>query len=221
MNGSNTSEQIYNELKKIVENEKHENLLEVLKEKACNAEINKREHFENTLLSLAKEIARTEIRPVLYETLVSLQAIWNKGHPKKGLQEKFWEAIRKEDYEDAFLIYKELTKQGLDYIGSVKIGEGNLIPLVTAKEYMLLHYNQKELSFYNLRLEQITKIPMAKSLEIIDVIFPSQFKPVESMEPEGIKDLDKNIWILLKDSTGGQNILPVNIVNINSLRAAL
>jgi hypothetical protein len=88
MNGSNTSEQIYNELKKIVENEKHENLLEVLKEKACNAEINKREHFENTLLSLAKEIARTEIRPVLYETLVSLQAIWNKGHPKKGLQEK-------------------------------------------------------------------------------------------------------------------------------------
>ncbi|MFC2146383.1 AAA family ATPase [Acidobacteriota bacterium] len=218
--GRNTFEQIYNELKHIVENEKHKNLLEALKEKACNAEINKRDQFENALLSLAQKISHTEIRPVLYEILVALQAIWNKDQPKIGLQDKFWEAIRREDYENALLIYKALTKQGLDYIGSFQKEEGELIPLVTAKEYMLLQYNKRELTFYNLQLEQITNIPMPEYLEIIDVIAPLTIKSRESMKSTTIKDQDKEIWILFKNEIGKKSILPVNMEDINSLRAA-
>ena len=220
MNGSNTSEPLYNDLKQIVENEKHENLLEVLKEKACNAEINKRDQFENALLSLAQNIERTGIRPVLYETLVSLQAIWNKDQPKIDLQDKFREAIGGEDYENAFLMYKELTKQGLDYIGSVQIGEGQIIPLVTAKEYMLLQYNKKVLTLYNLQLEKITNIPIPEDLEIIDVMAPFQIESLKTMEPGEAKELDKRVWILFKDRDDEISILPLNMEEINSLGAA-
>lgn len=204
MKSDSTPKSLFDELKQIIETVEPESILEALKDKALNVEIKKREQFENVLLKLAQEIPDKGIRPILYEAMVSLQSNWGKNQPKQMLQNKFWAAIEEEAYEEAALIYRELAKQGLDYIDTFHLGEGQLIALVTTEEQMILRYSEDELIFYDFKLEQSSNIKMPGTHKIIDVIAPYPFR----LSPDSTKEKepDKKIWILLKNKEGKKDV---------------
>jgi AAA+ ATPase superfamily predicted ATPase len=218
MNNTSTGP-LYDDLKEMVDNADHETVLEALTEKAHNVGVTSRGDFEEALLMLAQKAADTAIRPVLYEAMVSLQSIWDEHQPKMALQDKFWATIREGDSEAALLNYKALVKQGLDFIGTFRKRGGQLIPLVSGKEYMLLQYNKKELMIYNLRMEKLWKISVPKSFEVVDILAPPPFKSMESADSTTIigEDLGKEIWLLMEEQDGKQIISWINIEEINSI----
>ena len=110
-------------------------------------EIDKRTEFENHLLKFAQEIPDTTKRNILYEALVSLKTIWEQYRPEENLQEKFANAFKAEAYNEAAEFYKTLLKQGLDYLGKFKTGEGKIFPVTTKNDHRLLHFNKKSYNF--------------------------------------------------------------------------
>lgn len=210
---------LYDELKQIVEDTKFENLLEALKKRARNTNVKKRGEFENALLTLAQKSTDNGIRPVLYETMVSLESIWNTYLPKEYLQGKFWTAIKEEDIESAVLNYKELAKQGLDFIGIFPKKMGKLIPIVAGEEYRLLQYSKEELMFYDLRLEPLPKNFVPESLKIIDVLASSPFQSMESTGLSETKETNTEIWILFEEKDGKNSILSMNTKEVDALNA--
>jgi len=211
-------EKTYLEMKQLIESD-HESLLSELKEKACNVEINKRKKFENDLLRLAQEITDVDKRNNVYEVLVSLQSIWNQYQPEKRLQGKFRAAFRDGNYKVAEEIYKKLMKQGLDYLGTFKKGKGEIIPLITEKSHMLLQYNKKGLTFYTLQFEQLEefpKIPMAESLEIVDMFAPFVYQSLKSIETDKIEDSFQKILILFENKDGKKGVVSIDKENIKS-----
>ena len=212
-----TEEKTYLELEQIFEQD-HEVLLTDLKEKAWYVEISKRKEFEHHLLRLAQEINDYEKRNALYEVLVSLQSIWNKYQPEKGLGEKFRAAFDGGNYNEAEENYKKLSKQGLDYIGTFQAGEGDIIPLVTEEDYMLLQYNKKELTFYTLQFEPLAKIPMPESLGIIHVHIPFIRHSSEGDATVKTEDCVREIWLLLEDRGNKKAVVSIDIENLDSIK---
>lgn len=210
-----TTDKAYTEMKQLLEKD-HESLLSELKDLACNCEITKRKDFENNLLRLAQEIADAKVRNAVYEVLVSLQAIWNQYHPEQKLQEKFQGAFSEGYYKEAEEYYKKLAKQGLDYIGTFEIGEGEIIPISTEEKDMLLQFNRKGLTFYTLQFEELKKLSMPGSLEIIDVYVPSEYRSTDCIEMESRKTsrLTRQMGILIEDKNGKKAIASIDVENI-------
>jgi AAA+ ATPase superfamily predicted ATPase len=194
----------------------HESLLLELKEWAGNIEIDKRKEFEKELLRLAQEITDDRKRNAVYEVLVSLQTIWNRYQPEKGLQKKFRDAFNLGNDKEAEDNYKKLAKQGLDYIGTFDTREGAIIPIVTKEKHVLLKYNKKEFTIYTPQLELLEKIPIPGSLAIIDIIAP--FADISSgcMETDKITDPKQEIWMLFEDSDGKKAIASTDIQSFTS-----
>jgi Cdc6-like AAA superfamily ATPase len=195
-------------------------LLSELKEKARYIEIDKRTEFENHLLKFAQEIPDTTKRNILYEALVSLKTIWEQYRPEENLQEKFANAFKAEAYNEAAEFYKTLLKQGLDYLGKFKTGEGKIFPVTTKNDHRLLHFNKKEIVFYTLRLEELKKIPAPDSLTIIDVLAYVHDHSFSSNPAAAgnTKNEERPLWILLQAADGCKALVTTVVDSLFSIR---
>lgn len=207
-----TEEKTYLDMKQLIEMD-HESLLNELKDRACNVEITKRKEFENALLKLAGETTDDNKRNAVYEVLVSLKSIWEQYQPEKGLQEKFRTAFIGENYNEAEEYYKRLARQGLDHIETFNKREGEIFPVSTDENDMLLQYNKKEITLYTPQFELLTKLSMPESLEIIHVHIPPEHHETGCTEM-GIQKM----WLLLQDKTGKKAIASIEIESIESTR---
>ncbi len=196
MKDEQSVETMYDELRQIVEKEEKAYLLEALKTKARNVKISRREQFEEALLKLAQKIKTPKVRTVLYETMVSLQPIWEKFKPQQGLQAEFQKAIVSEQYEGASQIYRNLVAQELDYLGSFSLGEGRFISLEFSKILRLLRYNQNELTFYSQKLNELERFNIPEGESIIDIIAP----PPGNLPNTG--DWAQKLWLLCETCNG-------------------
>jgi hypothetical protein len=217
MNRNNEKNSIYNRLKKIIElsGENEDQLLASLKEQAWIIDFQARDDFEKTLLDLARDTTAKSTRNILYETLVSLEAVWNENIPKKELTSKFWMAYNNKEYDEAGQLYSQLMEQGLDYIDTFELGEGKFLPIETGVIQEILHYNQHELRFLNLELKLTETINFTEEKEIIDVLPPLK-------RPAGDRnDVDDKLWILLEENKYKRSIVSVDPagkkVEINSI----
>lgn len=215
-----TEEKTYLDMKQLTEKD-HESLLSELKEKACSVGITKRKEFEKNLLKLAQEITDESKRNAVYEVLVSLQSIWNKDQPEKGLQEKFRAAFsgEGENYKEAEDYYKKLARQGLDHIETFTKGEGEIVPASTDKNDMLLQYNKKEITFYSPQFDQLMNHSMSDSLEIIHVHIPPEHHETGCTET-GIRKTTRPIrkmWLLLQNKKGKKAIASIDMKSIESM----
>ncbi|MCU0285235.1 MAG: ATP-binding protein, partial [Acidobacteria bacterium] len=215
-------EKDYAALKQLLEKEQ-EALLSALKEKARYIEIENRKKFETQLLQLAQEIVDYNKRNSIYETLVSLQTIWNQNLPTKGLQEKFKAAFDEGNYKEAEVCYKRLAKQGIDYIGTFQTGTGEIIPLEIEENPMLLHYNKKQLTFYSLQLEPLEKISLPEPLSIIHIHVPIVQQTTEFKSKEKLK-LNvpiRKMFILLEGQGVQKAVIEIELSSINSIKSGL
>ncbi|MCI0471709.1 MAG: ATP-binding protein [Candidatus Aminicenantes bacterium] len=209
-------ERTYHELRNLLEKDQAALLVD-LKQRAIDVEIDKRKEFENSLLRLARDIADADKRNAVYEVLVSLQSTWTRNRPEKGLQARFRTAFDTGNYREAEEIYKRLAKQGLDYIDTFQAGAGNLIPIFDGEKGMLLHYNKKEITFYDLGFKQLAKLLVPKYMQIIDVIAPFLDEDIDDMEIGENKKTRHELWILMEDKSNQKVIISLNIVNIAAL----
>jgi len=215
-------EKTYVEMTQFLEKDP-ESLLIELKEKARYIEISNRKKFEIQLLQLAQETADYNKRNSIYEVLVSLQTIWNQNLPVKGLQEKFRAAFQEGNCKEAAVCYKKLVRQGLDYVGTFQTNAGEIIPLDIEEISMLMHYNEKEITLYNLKLEQLEKISLPEPLSVIHIHAPIAQQTAEYKGKEKVKVTDTNrlMFILLKGKEGQKAFTSINIKNIESIKSAL
>ncbi|MCI0470782.1 MAG: ATP-binding protein, partial [Candidatus Aminicenantes bacterium] len=139
------------------------------------------------------------------------------NRPEKGLQAKFRSAFDAGNDKEAEEIYKRLARQGLDYIDTFQPGEGRLMPIYAGEKNMLLHYNKKELTFYDLRFEQLAKLIVPGALEIIDVIAPFLDEAPKDVGKGEIKKQGRELWILMEDKQDEKIIVSLNIANIEAL----
>ena len=212
-----TEEQTYLNMKQLLERD-HESLLSELKDKACSVDITKRKEFENTLLKLAQETTDDNKRNAVYEVLVSLKSIWEQYQPEKGLQEKFRTTFTGENYKEAEEYYKKLVRQGLDHIGTFNKGEGEILPVSTEENDMLMQYNKREITFYSLRFEQLTRYSMPPHLEIIHVHISTESHEMGCMET-GTKTTQSTfrMWLLVQDEKGNKAIASIDMESIESM----
>ena len=135
MNQNNEKKSIYNRLKEILKlsGENEDKLLASLKDQAWIIDFQARNDFEKALLEFARDTTAKCTRNVLYETLVSLDAVWNEYIPKKELTAKFWSAYNNKEYNEAGQLYSQLMEQGLDYIDTFELGEAGFCPSTPVK----------------------------------------------------------------------------------------
>ncbi|MCI0470055.1 MAG: hypothetical protein L0Y73_00180, partial [Candidatus Aminicenantes bacterium] len=209
-------ERTYHELRNQLEKDQAALLID-LKQRAIDVEIDKRKEFENSLLRLARGIADADKRNAVYEVLVSLQSTWTQYRPEKRLQAKFRAAFDAGNYREAEEVYKRLARQGLDYIDTFQAGAGRLMPIYAGEKNMLLHYNKKEITFYDLGFKQLTKLFVPGALEIIDVIAPITDEEIDDIEIGEIKKPGHEIWLLMEEKNNKKIIVSLDIANIDAL----
>ena len=205
MTSKSEEKSIYYQLKQILDSEGKDDLLSELKERARNIDIDQRENFQDVLLKLASEKGFRVKRTIIYDTLASLESLWNENIPKRNLVKKFERAYREGKYEEAGQICSELIQQGLDYLGEVELPRGKLRPIDIEENQYVLHYNNSVLSFLNLDLEVIKKIDTPEDTKIIDVLPPNKYAPEDG------QDVDKKIWILNENKEGERTIVSMDV----------
>jgi hypothetical protein len=187
--------QVYNELKETILTSPTEQLLPKLKDKFRNAAVEDRGIYKNELLKLAQEPDIEPFHSSIFETLASLNAIWAEHIPRRGLIHKFNQLYDEGKYREAVQICTDLISQGLDYIDTIDIGEGTLLPLYDKKEPKILQFNEREIRFLDLDLNLIQSVDMPQGKKIIDV-----FTPLSSTHyVEKDDGIDNIIWVLIED----------------------
>lgn len=198
--------QVYNELKDIILTSPREHLLPALKDKFRNATVEDRGLYKNGLLKLAQETDIDPFHSPIFETLASLNSIWEEHIPRRGLIRKFNQLYDDGKYEDAARICTDLISQGLDYIATIDIGDGTLLPLEDKKEPKILQFNEREIRFLDLYLNLIHTIDIPKDQRIIDVLPHAIYYHYELKDDE----IDNRVWILMEDRNSfNRSIIPM------------
>lgn len=191
-------------LAKIVDEVKPDELLETLKEIARNIEINKRRDFEDTLLTLARNQKESEKRGPMYELFPSLEIIWHEHKPVKDLGNRYKALLKEGKTDEALRAVTLLTKQGLDFLGIWENIHGKLSPLTGEASPLLMLCDKNKIKILDVELNVKTTYEMPAGLTIIDV-FPH--RKVVDWE----SDTDSNVLVLLKDTEEGRHIFPLNL----------
>jgi hypothetical protein len=187
--------QAYDELRGIILTSPREQLLPKLKDKFRNAAVEDRGMYKNELLKLAQDPDIEPFHSPIFETLASLNSIWVEHLPGRGLIQEFNQLYKAGKYEDAARICSYLISQGLDYLDTIDIGEGTILPIYDKKEPGILQFNEQEMKFLDLELNLVRPVDMPQGQRIIDVLSPA------NNGHYGIKDsvFDNIIWVLLED----------------------
>lgn len=206
MTQNNEKKSIYNRLKEIINSscEDGNKLLTSLREQALMTDFQAHDEFENALLELALDTTSRSIRNVLYEILVSLNAVWSEHIPQKKLTDKFWKAYNNKEDDEASRLYSQLTEQGLDYIDTFELGEGKFLPFETDDKSEILHYNNHKIHFLNLDLKITDTLTFPKNKVIIDVLPPIKYSA------ENRNNMDDKLWILLEENKIARCIIILN-----------
>jgi len=209
MNQHDEEKSIYNRLKEILDlcGEDGDKLLVSLREQAWMIDFHARHDFENTLLELARDTTAKRTRNILYETLVSLDAVWNEYIPQKELTAKFWTAYNNKEYDEAGQLYTRLMAQGLDYIDTFGLGEGTFLPLDIGDKQEILHYHDHEIRVLTLDLQITDTQTFPEEKEIIDVMPPLKRPAGDS------NDVDDKLWILLEENKQQRSIVAMDPVD--------
>jgi Cdc6-like AAA superfamily ATPase len=205
MNQQEIAITIYEELRQLILSTEESQLLPKIKNKARNIDVLDRDRFEQSLLKLVQDKKFGRFRNTIYETLSSLDTLWSENAPKKDLTNKFWSAYNEGKYEDANQIYSELTKQGLDFLGIIDIGEGQLLPLHFKEEWNILQFSDRELRILGSDLKILHNIDIPKDKKIIDVLPSLQYKTSKT------SDIEEKTWVLLENNIdNSRSIVPLN-----------
>lgn len=210
--------ELCDELEEIVSNTHSESLLSVLEKRASSVEFARRDEFETALLTLAQKSNFAPIRPILYETMVSLRPIWSKSQPKMKLSLKFWQAIETDDLNKALHIFRELKGQGLDHLETTRVAPGELVPVASGNEGSLILFHENVLSLYNPQLKIVRKISMPKSMRIMDILPISSAHSFQSGEASEQTDLMDKVWLLIENGQGKRSVFSIDIADLPTIR---
>jgi hypothetical protein len=197
---------VYDKFKEIILTSPREQLLPKLKDKFRNAAVEDRRMYKNELLKLAQEPDIEPFHGPIFETLASLNSIWEEHIPRRGLIQQFNRFYEAGKYEDAARICSYLISQGLDYLDTIDIGEGTLLPLYDKKEPKILQFNEQEMKFLDLELNLVHQPVMPQGQRIIDVLSPV------NNGYHGVKDsvIENIIWVLIEDKNSlNRSIIPL------------
>jgi len=189
--------QVYNELKEIILTSPREQLLPKLKDKFRNAAIEDRATYKRELLKLAQELDIESFHVPIFETLASLNSIWEEHIARKGLIQRFNQKYELGRYKEAARICSDLITQGLDYLDTVDIGEGTLLPLYDEKESKILQFNEQEIRILDLDLNVIHSLDIPQDQSIVDVLTPVKYVH----HGVGDNEIDDRLWVLTEDKS--------------------
>ena len=192
---------IYSELRELILSSERENLLPALKDTFRNAAIEERGDYKRELLRLAQEPDIEPFEGAIFETLASLTAIYEEHIPRKNLLLRFDKLYEAGEYEEAGRVCSDLIAQGLDYIGTVDISEGTILPLHDKKEPLILQFNEDSIIIRDLDLNVLYEVGIPKSLKIIDVL-----TPLENPQKDA-GDIDTRIWVLTEDKSSSNRLI--------------
>ncbi|MCK4765422.1 MAG: hypothetical protein KAW12_24685 [Candidatus Aminicenantes bacterium] len=197
------------ELRELIQSVSREELLPALKDKFRNAAVGDRSAYKQELLKLAQEPDVEPFHVPIFETLASLNAIWEEYIPRKGLVKKFQALYEAEKFEEAGRVYSELISQGLDYVDTIDIGPGTLLPLVDKKAPKLLQFSEWAIRILDLDLNLINQLNIPLTKQILDVLVPV----IDPSDPDVMKKnkTGNRIWALLEDKTSlDREIIPLS-----------
>ncbi|HLP47952.1 MAG TPA: hypothetical protein VK469_18555, partial [Candidatus Kapabacteria bacterium] len=145
------------------------------------------------------------------ETLASLNSIWTENIPRKGLIKQFQQFYGAQDYKEAAHICSNLIAQGLDYIDTIDIGVGSLLPLNDESEAKILQFNENSISIFNLNLEMIHRIDVPQNQKIIDVVATTNYSSFHGVN-KGDINLKNKIKVLLENESNCRRWV-INLAN--------
>jgi Cdc6-like AAA superfamily ATPase len=209
MDKENKGKGLVDALKQVVNTSGRQDLMARLKAQATAQDLDKRDQFEYGLLELAKQVDDPQKRQIVYETMASLNALWEPGKPETGMSETFWKLYKAGKYPEAQEVCSRLLAQGLDYIGSRDIGAGRLVNAAARHQDCLLHYSDRWLYFLDRDLEKIKEIAIPKNMRIIDLMF-SRDKILETGSNSAVSE---KFWLLVENSLGSRSIMAFDLAN--------